>query len=368
MKTGLSALFYIKNNRKRVFTLTLCIALFSATLYITDFLFGTSEKTFRHLLVEQSEQLQIVIPNSRPEYEDFVTQLADEADCFKKETYVKDAVPVQVTNSYLKCILGQYSVNVYLAPREYMQRFCDWNGIKEYEGTLPEKAGELLVGENLARNNNFTIGEKINDYTITAIGTCDNYTCFGVPTGKEQSCGILIYSDGKDVDFKKVYQSFAGEVEPFRVLDYVTNKEEFEGEILETFDFSSDIITAAGLVILSICLVVLYVLYIRERKEEWCLYQSIGYSNLDIYLCALREMLCVFLSGICIAAGIAALVCTVLDWTTVKPLGLLADYIMPETIFHIFCVQVGMFGLCNLPVFAAIHKIKTVDAIESDEW
>lgn len=368
MKTGLSAIFYIRNNKKRVLTLILCIALFSATLYIIDFLFGTSEETFYHLMVKQTESIQLIVPNQKDQNIDFATQLTEEADLLKKESFVEDAVPVALGNCYLKSIVGQYSFEMYLAPKEYMERFCEWNEIESYVGTLPKKPGELFVEEKLAKNCDFVIGEKLREYTITAIGKCDNYTCFGIPNEKEQSFGILIHSDGKDVDFKKLYQSYDETIEPYLVIDNITNKDEYETEILSAFKVSSDMITVAGMIILAICLVVLYILYIRERQEEWCLYQSIGYSNFAIYLCAVKEMLFVFLTGICIATVAALLAVFILDITIVKPLGLLARYFNTEKVFDIFCVQVGIFGICNLPVLVAIHKIKTVDAIESDEW
>lgn len=368
MKTGLSAGFYIKNNKKQICTLVMCVALFLAMLYITDFLFGISEESFRHLLVEQKESLQLIMPNQRENHTDFKEQLMEEAALLKQETFVEDAVPVGLSNLYLKSIIGQYPIDIYLAEQKYMKQFCEWNHVETYEGTLPKEPGELLVTENMAKNIGFTVGQKVGNYTITAMGKSKDYACFGIPTGKETGFGILIYAKGKDVDFKTVYQSYEDTIEPYLVSDYVSSKKEYETEIESTFRTASDMIANVGMVVLSICLVVLYILYIRERKEEWCLYQSIGYRSADIYLCALREMLFVFFTGLCLAGVITAFAVVLLDYITVKPLGLLAVYVMPDKIFRTLCVLAGIFGLCNLPVFAAIRNIQTIDAIESDEW
>ena len=368
MKTGLSAGFYIKNNKKRICTLVMCVALFSAMLYITDFLFGISEESFRHLLVEQKESLQLIMPNQREESADFKTQLMEEADLLKQETFVEDAVPVGLSNMYLKSIIGQYPIDIYLAEQKYMKQFCEWNHVENYEGTLPKEPGDLLVTENMAKNIGLKVGQKVGNYTITAIGKSKDYSCFGIPTGNETGFGILVHAKGKDVDFKTVYQSYEDTIEPYLVSDYVSSKEEYETEIASTFQTASDMIANVGMVVLSICLVVLYILYIRERQEEWCLYQSIGYSSAEIYLCAVREMLFVFFTGICLAGVITIFAVILLDYMTVKPLGLLSVYVMTDKIFRIFCVLTGIFGLCNLPVFAAIRKIQTIDAIESDEW
>lgn len=73
---------------------------------------------------------------------------------------------------------------------------------------------------------------------------------------------------------------------------------------------------------------------------------------------------------ICLAIGIGIVLTAVgafgVDKLLLSSKGLKAKYFYTDTLGEILCTYVLLVGLLQIPVRFALHKIKTVDAIEDD--
>ncbi|MBQ7943681.1 MAG: hypothetical protein IJ326_06455, partial [Lachnospiraceae bacterium] len=76
MGQKLSAMTYIKNNKRKVSVLIVSMAMCLVLFYLTQFLLGVSTETFRVILQEQREKVQFVWLPSYAFEEDF-SQMSD---------------------------------------------------------------------------------------------------------------------------------------------------------------------------------------------------------------------------------------------------------------------------------------------------
>lgn len=370
MPTRLSALTYIRNNKRRSAVFIVSLSLFITTLYLMSYMLSSTTTSFYKLLVEQTKMTQIIIPKFISKTMNREAQLEELAFKLNQVECVKKAIPAKFISPYMTAIFGQYSIDSPLVEKGKLEELLRYNKAELIEGRMPESPGEVLVDELYAKNQELQIGSNLltDSYIICGIVQCDNYFISGIPAGIENVSGIYIYSDGENIDFKEIYQSLNLPYDYNNIWDNVMGKEEFRQSVSSTLDFSSNIITYISTILLAVCLFVVYNLYVRNRYEEWCLYASIGYSAGDIYKLSLREMLFTYGIALTAASSFSLLGVIVIKNFMIDPMGLLSTPIMTETIGSMACILVTLFGIFQIPVLTALQRIKTIDSIEEDEW
>ena len=107
-------------------------------------------------------------------------------------------------------------------------------------------------------------------------------------------------------------------------------------------------------------------MYLRDRHNEWCLYCSIGYSRKEIYSLVMRELLFVFGIALVIGIGLAAAAVVAIDFFMLTPQGLKCKYFYPDAIVEILCAYVLLVGALQIPIRYALHRIRTIDAMDDD--
>lgn len=60
MKNGLSALKYVRNNKKQVWVMILALSLTFMAMYVVNFLFMTTRESFRVICLEQPKRVAYV--------------------------------------------------------------------------------------------------------------------------------------------------------------------------------------------------------------------------------------------------------------------------------------------------------------------
>ena len=105
-------------------------------------------------------------------------------------------------------------------------------------------------------------------------------------------------------------------------------------------------------------------IHIRDRHEEWCLFNSIGFSSFDIYILAVKEILICFGAAILLGGILSALAVTGLNTFMIDPMGLYVHIIRPGDAQKVILMLIAIFGLCQIPLFLQIRTINTVDQIE----
>ena len=270
-------------------------------------------------------------------------------------------------------MVGQYYAELPLFHKEDVPVFMEHCQMELYRGKLPEEPGEVLLDEKLMQNASYQLGDSLREYPDTKIvGTTkgDSYFSCGVSNEENENDNrmLVILSDGSITDMIAHLHQLGYEFKDSdaRVVDSKTGKEDLQHNVVDAISTSTNVIYIAIVSILSLSMLVVYTAYLRDRRDEWCLYCSIGYSRKTIYFAVLKELLFTFCAAFLTGGILTAVFVLALDHTLIASIGVMCRYLYPEIILEILCVFIMILGLLQIPVRIALFKIRTIDAIDDD--
>lgn len=389
MTQKLSAWNYIKNNKRRVSVLIVSLALCFMATYITRFMLGTAEVSFRKVFIDDYSRMQYIslaassfgidVEHTVPEE---INRIYDEeneklAKKLGSEMGVEKVYYVPVIYSEIAAVVGNITMEVPLMKKaEDVEIIMEHMGAKLVEGRLPEKPGEVIIDEASVKNNNYQIGGYVNedrynkDFTVTGIVSCDSYFGAGLTREGYHPAYICILSDGSIRDLSEVLERNGTKIRDNydEIFDRKTGEKWLKEEVVDLITSSTTLIYVGVLVLLSLALFIVYTMYLRDRHDEWCLYCSIGYSRKTIYFSIIRELLFGFISAILIGGVLIVLIGKIIETLVITSQGLFCRFWYPEVLIQILCAYTFLFGLLQIPVWFALYRIRTVDAIEDDMY
>lgn len=389
MAQKLSAMKYIKNNKRRVSVLIVSMALCFILFYLINFLLSVTIESDKIALVTNAEKMQYInIPvwylgldanyyeengeeafineryNSQLEFAEELKEKAGIIDVFYSNVYYVD----------LSALVGSIYVECPMITADNLEFMLEYYDASIIEGRLPEQPGEVVVDNKLMKNNGYQIGDVLRDYTdavIVGIVESDYYLAFGM--GDKDNIPIynpmlVVLTDGSIENMTDIIEDMIDgfDAKDAYIGDIVNGKKDVEKDVVDAINSSTRIIYVSVILILSITLVILYATYLRDRLNEWCLYSSIGFERSSIYAMVMKELFITF--GIALIAGIIFTVFSVivLGHTMISKMGLVYKYFYPEMIVKIICIYVLIIGLLQLPIRIYLSKIKTIDAMDDD--
>ncbi|MBP3609759.1 MAG: hypothetical protein J6J42_05420 [Lachnospiraceae bacterium] len=385
MPQKLSAMRYIKNNKRRTSVLIVSLCLSFVLTYLTQFLLSTNSETFRTLFEYSPKKIQFVslagssygldvdnlsTEELMPLYQAKRLELMEH---LREQEGVKKVYYAEVLYGFVQPLVGGLNFEIPLIAKEELPVLLDHFGATLVEGRLPEQPGELVLDRDTVRNNDqyslngsFYTGTDL--FQIVGIVDCDSYFGCGIPHPElPRTTMITILSEGID-DFGAILAEYGITVrENFdTIVDYQTCHQIYETEVLGSLRDSTTFIYLGIILLLSISLFIVYTTYLRDRRDEWCLYCSIGYSRQTIYFSILRELLFTFVTALLLGTVIIGISEFLLYLLMIAPAGLKCRFFSPQAVFEILSSYVLLFGLLQLPVRTALWKIRTIDAIEDD--
>lgn len=384
MSQTLSAMTYLKNNKRRVAVMIGSLALGFVLFYISKFVLFSTTETFGSMLLDNAKKVQYI---SLPGYVfdlDF-EELGEEK--FEKQYYeqhlelgkrlkeikgVKDAYYAQINYVEILGAVGQYYTELPMVSKDKVKELLEHFGATLSQGNMPKKNNEIVLDEKSMKNGSYQIGDSLRDYPkikIVGIISCDYYFGCGVMEGKQYSNGeLLMLSDGEIEDVTSLLHTMGYQFDKSdaHIVDEKEGKRVLEKDIIGAISTSTNVIYIGIISILSISLFVVYLTYLRDRRNEWCLYCSIGFSRRSIYFAVIRELLITFATAVILGVVICAGLMVLLDYGMIRPLGLLCKYVYPEELLEILAVFALIFGGLQLPIRFELYKIKTIDAIDDD--
>lgn len=375
MEQKLSAMNYIKNNKKRVSVLIVSLSLCFVLFYLTQFLLSTTEETMSSIAIENAKKIQYASLSTQTlgaetneEYEKKLSELADKLKKHEgvNEIYLSDFIYVPVAPA-----IGRLYYELPLVKKEELTEILERVGTKVIEGRLPKEKWEIVLDSASMKNNNFELNGYTDEdkvYKIVGILDTDQYFGCGLSSDESSARIMMIFSEGiEDISAElrkegiKINQNFGDEV-----YDYKWGEKYIKEEVVDAIENSEKIIYAGIIIVLFISLIVVYTMYLRDRHNELCLYYSIGYSRKTIYFSIMKEILFTF--GIALIAGGLIILSSVIlmKYLFIEPQGIKCQYLQLRTIFEILCEYVLLIGVLQLPIRYALYKIRTIDAIEDD--
>ncbi|MBQ9956708.1 MAG: ABC transporter permease [Ruminococcus sp.] len=386
MSQKLYARTYLKNNKKRVATLIISLTLCVALNYLTSFLLGVSTETVKPICYDITRRMQYIsymdmgelVPDDA-EYESYDEAIAMynqelekqgqkiEKDCDK----VEKVFTAQSIDASLNALFATWYFEGALMESNEVQEYLDLYDAELIEGRLPQNDGEVVLDSVTMKNNSYKIGDPVDYYTLyTIVGVVEsdlNLIC-GTPHPDDTSSKrMFIFSEGIE-DLKAEMAEIGIKLDDSYVYwtDYVTQTEDFQVNMVDAIEGSTEIVYAGIVILMCIALSVIYITFLRDRHSEWCLYASIGYSRKSIYLSIMRELLFTFILSLVIGAGITALAVWLIDILYLVPHGLGCNYFNGEAIRDVLLDFLVFFAILQIPVRYALYRIKTIDALGDD--
>lgn len=385
MKGKLSALKFVRNNKKQVWVMIVALSLTFMTMYLIHFLFLTTKESFKTLFLEQPKRvayLELTPDTMGIKKEDYHSDdgynLAIEkardnmiAD-MKKQEGISDVVFTQTLYANYQGIIGGVGYHFPLLSKEQIPGFINHMGAKLIKGRLPEGEGEILVDEKVLKNKKMEIGGYFNEssyghnFKVVGVLASDYLTCVGTPRGYTNSGWyIVVLCDEENADMTKVLKDIGiSPTEYDTIYDSADWAKMYTEVVTEQIDTALLAILVVVIIFLTISILVAYVSFMRNRVNEYCLYTSIGFGRKEVYGMIMREMLLIF--GISMVLGLVMTVIIMIGLANfmLEPMGLIYQYFYPEHLLRILTAFVVIVGLLQIPITVTVNNIKTIDWIE----
>ncbi len=380
----LSAMRYIKNNKRRVSVLIVSLTLCFVLTYISFFFLSTTTETFRSVLLGNAEKLQYIEPSARVFDLDYEMSVEDEylrkydiklnelIDRLREKEEIKDAFKAEIVYGTVQSFVGRYTFELPLVTKEKMPILLKHMKAALTEGRLPEKNNEIVLSESAMKNEDYRLGDSLKEnHSITIVGIieCEYYFGCGIYEGDTyDNQRICILSDGSIEDLTLFLNNMGYKVDRSRekIIDKTSGEEDLQNDVIDAIEGGTDIVYVFILAVLFIVLLIVYTTYLRDRQNEWCLYSSIGYSKKAIYFSIIRELLFTFAVSLFAGGIIIFFMEAALDYCMIRPMGIKCRYFYPDVLMEIICSYVFLLGMLQLPVRYELYKIRTIDAMDDD--
>lgn len=386
MSQKISAFYYIKNNKRRVSVLVTSLAMFFIVTYISMFLLSATSETFEDILTETSRYIQyITLDSDDLEFINGSTQEAPEdiymeavnkkygeiKGSLRKCKGIKETFIVQTEYTYIASLVGDYYVEIPMLSKTDMEKVLKHMGAVLADGRLPDNAGEVVLDSKMVKNHGYKLGDGLSqngDVKIVGIINCDYYFGCGIADGNNTFLNpmICVLTDGTVRDLKNIIRKNGVILDNSVFVDLKDGETKLQEEIISAISSSTSIIFAGIMVVIAILVVIVSISYMRDRRSEWCLYASVGYSRGAVYFSIMRELLFTFVAAFLISVIVVIILMSLLNALLISGLGLQCKYFLPDTFIEILCAYIAIFGILQIPARLEIFKIKTIDAVDDD--
>ncbi len=383
MRQKLSAMNYIRNNKRRAAVLIVSLALYLLIVYLTQFILSSGTESFKKILSEDTKKMQLVqLPDSTfgvdwdamASEEEAQAAYAEAEELFmerlRKQPGVENVQKTQNMGATVYALIGQYYFTFPLGDEAFLKVYMEHMGASLKEGELPDAPGEIILADGIMKNAGLTLGQKLSDeaYQIVGIAESDSYFGGGIEVAdRDYGRAVCVLSDGSIEDMGALIRKMGYEFSDNEawIFDYKAGNAEYE-EVFAEVETPAKLVFRGVMVVMAVMLFLVYTTILRDRHGEWCLYCSIGYSRREIYFSILREMLFYFTVAVVAGTVVTIIGMVTVDALLIAPMGLACNYLDISVIGEIVCGYAVVFALLQLPIRLALHKIRTVDAMEED--
>ena len=385
MRKGLSAVKFIKNNKRTCAVLIIALALTFMAMYVVNFLLMSTVESFRTVMLEMPNKVSYVSFSNETlgidsadyedeeEYKEAQKAKRDEMSAkIKAMDGVDEVIFTQIIQVKYTAMVGMVGYEVPLLEAGQIQGFMDHIGAKLIDGRMPSGAGEILVDKMVYANQDYELGSSFNEeaygetFKVVGVIESDYMFCVGTPNGYTNSGWYhVIYCNEETKDFRKLAEDIGIKLSKDDNVVGCREYQKFYNEKCKsTIDAAVNVILLVVMIFLAVSVIVAYVSFMRNRMNEYCLYASIGYSRKEIYGMIMREMLIIFGVGILIGIFFSLGLMEVFDQGAIAPRGLVSKRFYPGHLAKIGAALLCIVGVLQIPILLAIRSIRTIDMIE----
>ena len=386
-KSKLSPWPYVRNNKRRMAALILSLAAFAVMIYMVCYCIDASCKPFYEVCLNKYDHVNEIAINygdrinekiqgekeqsngkmsdeeyNRRFWEEVYKEFAKDKEKLKSIDHVDEVLMFKCGYVSYRSIAGNFGQMAYLFENtDDIKTYMNYLDLKLVEGRMPEKRGEIVVDKKIAKNQGDELLYKLAEgYEVVGYTDTDDYTCFGYAMEDENNGWELFLTDKRvslKSDIEKLGYSVVGS------NDYNSYEKELDIAIGSLSDVKY-VFTIVTNIVLSLCIIVVLSFHISDRHSEWCLISSIGFSKIEVYVMAFKELLIGFVIAL-IVGVLSGIGCACyMDQALMAELGIKIKIFSVDAIVLIISMYLLMLALCQIPLFININKITTIDEIE----
>lgn len=385
MKSKLSALKFVRNNKRQVWVMIIALALTFMTMYIISFLFLTTKESFKALFLEQPKRVAYIsltpatmgVDKEAYASDDEYTLAIEKARQkiiadIRAHEGISNVIFTQTLSAGYGGIVGKVSYDFPLLSKEQIPQYMSHMGATLKEGRMPENDGEILADEKVLKNGKMKIGGHFNEpvygqtFKVVGVLESDYMTCVGTPMGYTNSGWyMVVLCDEANSDMTKVLKDIGiNSTEYDTIYDVKDWGGMYKELVTEDLDVALLAILIVVIIFLAISILVAYVSFMRSRVNEYCLYSSIGFGRKDVYGMIMREIFIIFGISIILGAVLTVVIMIYVGKFVLEPLGLMYKYFYPEHLLRIIAAFAVIIGLLQIPISVTVNNVKTIDRME----
>ena len=174
MPQKLSAMKYIRNNKRRVSVLIVSLCLCFVLTYLTQFLLSSLEETVIPIVMENTKKIQYVsiagssfgLDIENLDEEEFNRQYQEKnlelAERLKKHKEISEVYYAQILYVGIAATVGNMTVEMPCVSKQEIPVLLKHFDAEILEGRLPEKEGEVVLDEASMKNNGYSLNDIFN--------------------------------------------------------------------------------------------------------------------------------------------------------------------------------------------------------------
>lgn len=329
----LSSLTYIKGNPKKVLPSFICTIISVFLIYLFGLLLYGSVNDFNKLTVNYVNNGTFIYSNNvnKP--------ISDKiAEKIKNDSNISDTIPfLGLNNSFgYKAAFGGASTESFNLYSEDVQGFLKKLNLKLVSGTIPKNnADEIILPLELARQYKLKTGDYINTDTNPDIRVDKTYKLVGITSGDAwvpivcdvgtvkredaEKYGMLYFF--KDPSNKKLNDSLTAlKDKNLVIIDYKSVKDGMD-QLTSSINFLYGALAVIILIVLCLSLGNLNYIVFLNRKSEFSILKTIGFSTFKLRRKLFIENVLVCIAGFIVGIGVTFITVELLNIAVWQPAG-----------------------------------------------
>ena len=370
----LSALFYSRNNKKKLIAMVISIGLSISLIYVIQFLvYGAKHGTDYTDLNPLSVYSEISRQGDEPIHGDMI-------NCIVTNEYTERVIPRIRQQTFYYPITGRCAVSVFSLNQEDMTYMMDKLGLTIKEGRLPKNnRDEIVIHDRLLKNKGLKLGDEIGypvnekeksiEKTYKIVGVLDGASMIALTSLSAQKYDSGLYENGMLVFHKEGKRSQSNSFLSFLPKDAVyiqTYQKVYDSQQKDLQDIQRymNILVVLLIIVISITMGNSSYIHTFQRRYEYALLYSIGYSPLWILRKTIKEVFLTCFLGYLTGMVSTSLIAGIMYLFLFYPQGLVLKLFLPEALLQTLMIPIFVSLFCILPISRMLRRVDPINIIE----
>ena len=370
----LSAVFYSRKNKKKLIAMVIAIGLSISLIYgIQLMVYSAKHSTDYTDLNPLAVYSEISMQGNNSIHGDMI-------DWIISNEYTEKVIPRIRQQTFYYPVTGRCVVSVFSLSQEDMTYMMTKLGLTIKEGRLPQNnKDEIVMNDRLLKNKGLNMGDEIGypvnekekslEKTYRIVGVLEGSSMIALTSLSDQSYDSGFFEKGLLVFHKEGKGSQSNAFLSLLPKDEVytqTYQKAYDSQQKDLKDIQRymNILVVLLIIVISITMGNASYIHTFQRRYEYALLYSIGYSPLWILWKTIRE---VFLT--CFLGYLAGMISTLLIAGMMYlclfyPQGLIWKLFLPDALLQTLIIPIFVSMFCILPISRMLRRVDPIHVIE----